>query len=125
MLSDLRIAIGKNPLMPTQHDPAGTIDRASILICCFANLVNEIMGDPDVICIAEIVLQYLQTIHKRSNSILVKKASQEFDDVVQMLQRNTQLVPLSCRQLFEPLATLASLAMMPLDQIGGNIDDRS
>ena len=57
------------------------------------------------------------------DSVLVKKASQKFDDVVQMLQRNTQPVPLSCRQLFEPLATLASLAMMSFDQVGGGIGD--
>src|SRR5258706_14350381 len=125
MPSDLRIAISKNPLVPTKHDPSRTIDRASILICCFANLINEIVGDPDVICITEIVLQRLQKFYERSNSVLVKQASQEFDDVVQMLQCNTQPVPLSCRQLFELLATLPSLAMMPFDQVGGNIDDRS
>ena len=57
MLSDLRTASSKNPLVPTQHDPSRTIDRANILICCFAHLINEIVGDTDVICIAEIVLQ--------------------------------------------------------------------
>jgi hypothetical protein len=44
---------------------------------------------------------------------------------VQILQRDTQPVPLSCRQLFELLAALASLAMMSLDQVGGSIDDTS
>ena len=57
MLSDPRIAISKNPLVPTKHDPSRTIDRANILICCFANLINQVVGDTDVICIAEIVLQ--------------------------------------------------------------------
>jgi hypothetical protein len=56
---------------------------------------------------------------------LVKEASQKFDGVVQVLQRNTQPVPLSCRQLFELLAALASLAMMSFDQVGGSIDNTS
>lgn len=118
------MAFSKNPLVPTQHDPSGTIDRANIPICCIADLIDEIAGDADVICIAEIVPQRLQTPDARSNSALSKQASQNFDDVVQMLQRNTQPVPLRCRQLFEPLATLASLAVLTIDQVGGNIDDR-
>ena len=47
MLSDLRIAISKNPLVPTQYDTSGTTDRASIRICCLANLINEIVGNTD------------------------------------------------------------------------------
>nr|WP_027531816.1 hypothetical protein [Bradyrhizobium sp. WSM3983] len=118
------MAFSKNPLLPTQRDPSGTIDRANIPICCIADLINDIVGDADVICLAEIVLQRLQTPDKRSNSVLSKQASQKFDDVVQMLQRDTQPVPLRCRKLFEPLATLASLAVLTIDQVGGNIDDR-
>jgi hypothetical protein len=44
---------------------------------------------------------------------------------VQIFQRNTQPVPLRCRQLFELLAALASLAMMSFDQVGGSIDNTS
>jgi hypothetical protein len=42
-----------------------------------------------------------------------------------MLQRNTQPVPLSCRQFFEILAALASLAAMSFEQVRGNVDDTS
>jgi len=123
MLSELRITISKTPLVPTQYDTSGTIDRASIVICCFARLIYQIVGDTHVICVAEIVPQRLQTPYKCSNLVLVKQASHKFDGVVQILQRDTQPMPLSCRQLFEPFAALASLAMMSCDQVRGNIDD--
>src|ERR1700722_12016206 len=47
-------------------------------------------------CVAEIVPQRLQTPYKCSNFVLIKEASHKFDGIVQILQRDTQPVPLSC-----------------------------
>src|SRR3984893_3416436 len=82
MPSQLRIAISETPLVPTQYDTSGAIDRASIVICCFARLIYQIVGDTHVICVAEIVPQRLQTPYKCSNLVLVKEASHKFDGVV-------------------------------------------
>jgi hypothetical protein len=56
MFSELWLAINKIPLVPTEHDAASAIDRASIVILHFSNLVHEIVGNTDVVRVAEIVL---------------------------------------------------------------------
>jgi hypothetical protein len=56
MLSDLRLAVNKIPLVPTQHNTASAI-YASIAIHCLLKLGNEIVGNADVIFVTEIVLQ--------------------------------------------------------------------
>jgi len=56
MFSELRLAVDKIPLMPTEHDAASAIDRASIVILRFSNLVHEIVRHTDIVSVAEIVL---------------------------------------------------------------------
>jgi hypothetical protein len=44
-------------------------------------VLDEIVGNTDVVRVAEAVLQRLQPVHKRPNLVLVKEASQELDCV--------------------------------------------
>lgn len=57
MLFELRVAISKIPLVPSQHKAARAIDHARIVKCCFVKLINEIVGNTDIIHMAEIGLQ--------------------------------------------------------------------
>jgi hypothetical protein len=57
MSPEFRFTISKAVLMPTKHDAASAIDFANIRIILFWNFIEEIVGDADVVCMAEVVLQ--------------------------------------------------------------------
>ena len=107
--------------MPTEHDAAGASDRASIAIRRLATLVDEIVGDADVVGMAKEVLQRLQPCQEVPNLVLVEEALQEFDNVTELLQRNAQPVPLCRSLLCEPLAALSGPKVASFDQLRRSI----
>ena len=85
MLPEFRFMIGKTPLMPTEHDATCAADCTNFVIGLFLKLVQEIVGDADVVCMAKQVLQRLQSVYESPNLVLVEEALHEFDDVAKLL----------------------------------------
>lgn len=53
---EYRLVMSKITLVPTQHDAAGAIDRPGNVALYFLDLVQELVGNTDVVRMPEFIL---------------------------------------------------------------------
>src|SRR3984893_3671396 len=123
MLPEYPLLISKTPLRPPQHDAASAVDCTRFAIGLIQKLVEQIVGDADVVGMAKEVLQRLQPFQEVPNLVLGEEALQEFDNVTELLQRNAQTVSLYRSLLCEPFAALSGPYVASFDQLRRSIGD--
>src|ERR1700747_1698034 len=113
MSAKLLFGVGEHLVVPFEHGNRGVGTGASRLDLG-KELGNKLVRDPDIIRIAEVALEAFEPTDKPLYADAVEKAAEKLDRVAELLDCNSQLVPLRGRQAAEPLAALPHFAPPPI-----------
>src|SRR5205085_6219220 len=106
MLAQFRLAMHQPMLVPVQHPLSGLGDRA-VAGAGACQPGEDVVPDADVVGLAEIILQPLQSLDEALDRPALIEAGEQLRTVAQLLQRDAQAVALLGRLAGETLAALS------------------
>lgn len=123
MFTKLRFAAGKDLVVPFQKADPG-VSSGALGINLGKELDREIMRDPDVVRVAEIVLQPFQLSDEFLQIVLIKQACAKFNRVAELLGGDSHPVPLARRQPAKPFAAPPQFSPPPIEPVRRELADQ-
>ena len=103
MLAQFQLPVDQPSLMPVEHMPPGLCDGVRAGLRCKPS--QDLMPDPYIVQMAELVLQALQPPGERRNGVGRIERGRCFRRIAQLFQRDAQAMALLGRLLGELLAS--------------------